>query len=51
MAPNGNGGLYDGMEPLLPHMREQGIEYLHIVGVDNILNKLADPIMVGYAVT
>lgn len=40
MAPNGNGGLYDGIESCLPEMRELGIEYIHIVGVDNILNKL-----------
>jgi len=29
-------------------MKEKGIEYVHIVGVDNILSKLADPIFVGY---
>jgi len=29
-------------------MKEKGIEIVHIVGVDNILSKLADPVFVGY---
>jgi UDP-N-acetylglucosamine pyrophosphorylase len=28
-------------------MKRQGVEYIHILRTDNILNKLADPIMVG----
>lgn len=29
-------------------MKEKGVEIVHIVGVDNILSKLADPFFVGY---
>lgn len=50
LAPNGNGGFYDGVEKVLPHMKENSVEYIHVVGVDNILNKLADPVMIGYAI-
>jgi len=31
-------------------MKSNGIKYLQILGIDNILNKLADPVMVGYCV-
>jgi len=30
-------------------MRSHGVQYIHIVGVDNVLNKLADPLFVGFA--
>lgn len=30
-------------------MVREGIEFLHVVGVDNLLNKIADPFLVGYA--
>ncbi|KRW99210.1 hypothetical protein PPERSA_07453 [Pseudocohnilembus persalinus] len=50
MAPNGNGGLYEGIQTILGQIYDYGIEYLHVCGVDNLLNKLADPLMVGYAV-
>lgn len=50
LAPNGNGGLYVGLQKnrILEKMKANGVKYVHIVGVDNVLNKLADPIMVGY---
>jgi len=31
-------------------MKKNGIKYIHILGVDNILNKLADPILTGYII-
>jgi UDP-N-acetylglucosamine/UDP-N-acetylgalactosamine diphosphorylase len=50
LAPNGNGGLYVGLQKnrILEQMKANGAKYVHIVGVDNVLNKLADPVMVGY---
>lgn len=50
MAPNGNGGLYDGISEVLPKMKEQGVEYIHIVGVDNILNKLVNHLLILYII-
>lgn len=51
-APNGNGGLFKGLvdSGTLMEMRQSGIEYIHVVGVDNVLLRLADPVQVGYAV-
>jgi len=48
-APNGNGGMYPSMKTtgVLDHIQSLGIEYLHICGIDNILVKLADPLMFG----
>lgn len=52
MAPNGNGGLYEGLASsgALKHMDEHGVEYVPQYGVDNALVKIADPVFVGYCV-
>lgn len=47
MAPNGDGGLYESIEGSMSKMKRQGVEYIHIVGSDNLLTKLADPTMIG----
>lgn len=49
MAPQGNGTTFQSMVDcgLFEKLGHWGIEYLHITGVDNILNKFADPVMVG----
>lgn len=31
-------------------METNGVKYLQILGIDNILNKIADPVLVGYMV-
>jgi len=31
-------------------MKAAGVKFLQILGIDNILNKIADPVMVGYCV-
>jgi UDP-N-acetylglucosamine/UDP-N-acetylgalactosamine diphosphorylase len=46
LAPNGNGGLWADMAPVVAS--EPGLQYIHVVGVDNILMKIADPVMTGY---
>jgi UDP-N-acetylglucosamine/UDP-N-acetylgalactosamine diphosphorylase len=50
MAPNGNGGLYDAVAgKTMEEFEALGVKYLHILGVDNVLNKFADPTLIGYA--
>ncbi|TMS37998.1 hypothetical protein L596_004815 [Steinernema carpocapsae] len=46
-APNGNGGLYSGIEGFLPLMKKKGIEYIHVYCVDNVLCRIADPYFLG----
>ncbi len=48
-APNGNGAMFQSINgtSTFTKLFEQGIEYLHVTGVDNILNKWADPKMLG----
>jgi UDP-N-acetylglucosamine/UDP-N-acetylgalactosamine diphosphorylase len=50
MAPRGNGDLYPSMQRsgALKDLISHGVEYVHSVGVDNILMKLADPLFLGY---
>jgi len=48
--PNGNGGIYQTLEnyELVKVLKNIGVEYLHVSGIDNILSKFADPLFVGY---
>ncbi|XP_060533380.1 UDP-N-acetylhexosamine pyrophosphorylase-like protein 1 [Cylas formicarius] len=49
LAPDGNGGLYKALKTsgLLKQLKESGIKYVHVHGVDNILVRVADPIFIG----
>ncbi|GMT17447.1 hypothetical protein PFISCL1PPCAC_8744, partial [Pristionchus fissidentatus] len=49
-APNGNGGLYSALHPLLDQLTALGVKYVHVYCVDNVLVKVADPLMVGLAI-
>lgn len=48
-APNGNGGWYASMERagMRKVLREQGIEWLNVFAMDNVLQRIADPCFVG----
>lgn len=47
-ASFGNGDLMDILlNDIYPQMKKFGIEYLHISGIDNILNKPIDPLFIG----
>ena len=52
-SPNGNGGWYSSMAKagMLDIVREAGIEWLNVFGVDNILQRIADPCFVGATIT
>jgi UDP-N-acetylglucosamine pyrophosphorylase len=52
LAPGGNGAMYGEMrrKGALEHMRKNGVKYVYVAAVDNVLVKLADPLCVGYMV-
>ncbi len=49
MSPNGNGGWFTSMirHGALAKAKAAGIEYLNVFAVDNVLQRIADPIFVG----
>ena len=48
-SPNGNGGWFLSMKKsgVLNRVKELGIEWLNIFAVDNVLQRIADPVFVG----
>ncbi len=51
-ASDGNGGIYSHlkMDGMIDQMKKDGIEWVFVGGVDNILLRIVDPIMVGLTV-
>lgn len=49
ISPNGNGGWFSSLAHagLLDKMHETGVEWLNVFSVDNVLQKIADPVFVG----
>lgn len=49
LSPNGNGGWFSSIARagLLDDIREKGIEWLNVFAVDNVLQRIADPLFVG----
>lgn len=48
-SPNGNGGWYVSMKNtgVLDIVRKHGIEWLNVFAVDNVLQRIADPVFIG----
>ncbi len=48
-SPNGNGGWMKSLERagLLQEMHREGVEWLNTFSVDNVLQKICDPVFVG----
>ena len=48
-SPNGNGGWFSSLKNsgLLDVIKENGIEWLNVFAVDNVLQRIADPVFVG----
>ena len=49
LSPNGNGGWFYSMEVtgILKDVKARGVEWLNIFAVDNVLQRIADPVFVG----
>ena len=48
-SPNGNGGWYSSLvnSGLSKILEREGIEWLNVFGVDNILQRICDPVFIG----
>lgn len=51
-SPDGNGGLYEALHTkgIIDHMISNGVEYVHVYCVDNILVRVCDPTFMGYCI-
>ncbi len=49
MSPNGNGGWFSSLHHagLVPLLKREGIEWLNVFAVDNVLQRMADPVFIG----
>ncbi len=49
LSPNGNGGWFASLKRagLCEDLKEKGVEWLNIYAVDNVLQRIADPVFVG----
>ncbi len=52
LSPNGNGGWFSSIikADLIHQMERMGIEWLNVFSVDNVLQRIADPVYVGATV-
>ena len=48
-SPNGNGGWFTSIirNGVLDKIHEKGIEFLNVFAVDNVLQRIADPVFIG----
>ena len=48
-SPNGNGGWFTSIirNGLLDEIHQKGIEFLNVFAVDNVLQRIADPVFIG----
>ncbi len=51
-ASNGHGGTLESLDKnkIINEMKENGIEWVFISGVDNVLAKLVDPLLIGMSI-
>ncbi|MBR2696333.1 MAG: UDPGP type 1 family protein [Parasporobacterium sp.] len=49
LSPNGNGGWFVSLKKagLLKKIKEMGVEWLNVFAVDNVLQKMCDPLFLG----
>jgi len=49
LSPNGNGGWYSSLVKagLGEDLRKKGVEWLNVFAVDNVLQRIADPVFIG----
>ncbi len=53
LSPNGNGGWFSSLQRagLCEDLHARGVEWLNIYAVDNVLQRIADPVFVGATIT
>ncbi|MDE6372998.1 MAG: UTP--glucose-1-phosphate uridylyltransferase [Clostridia bacterium] len=53
ITPNGNGGWYGSLvaSDCGRILKEEGIEWLNVFGVDNVLQRICDPVFIGAALS
>merc|ERR1712216_962965 len=51
-SPDGNGGIYPALQRsgTLAWLKDRGVKYLHIFGIDNAVVRPADPRFLGYCI-
>ncbi len=49
LSPNGNGGWYSSLVKAgyAAELKKRGVEWLNVFGVDNVLQRIADPVFLG----
>ena len=49
MTPNGNGGWFSSLrrQGLLEQIKQNGIQWLNVFSVDNVLQRIGDPVFLG----
>lgn len=52
VSPNGNGGCFSSMKNagLFEEAKKQGVEWFNVFAVDNVLQRIADPVFLGATV-
>lgn len=52
LSPNGNGGWFTSLQRagLTEDLHKRGVEWLNIYAVDNVLQRIADPVFVGASI-
>lgn len=53
LSPNGNGGWFSSMmkSGALADAKERGVEWLNVFSVDNVLQRIADPVFIGATIS
>ncbi len=53
LSPNGNGGWFESMDRagILASLKDQGVKWLNVFGVDNVLQRIADPCFIGAVIS
>jgi len=53
LSPNGNGGWFSSMAKtgMLDDVHARGVEWLNVFAVDNVLQRMADPVFVGATIS
>ena len=49
LSPNGNGGCFSSLRRagLMDEAKQSGVEWINVFSVDNVLQRIADPVFVG----